>query len=87
MLAKAPKSAYRAKLDGDWEQLHAEIVSLGSVAACEAWWTNLLLDRDLPAGWQAELWEALEARRAEIAAERAMRAMDAAYRNAVDGEP
>lgn len=61
------KSAHKARKDGDWETLKAEIAACQSVFELKAW-GNTSRERvhQLPDSWQAHLREAYELRMGEI---------------------
>jgi len=78
VIVSQPKSAYRAKIDGDWHAHAAEIAQLGSLLALADWQKDFILRRarGLPEGWAALILEACDDRRAELSASAALHEMD-----------
>lgn len=75
----APKTAYRAKEDGTWSGIAADIRSLPDQEAVEAWRYEFTVrgHRNLPSYWQEAIADLLSDRSAEL-----MNAgMDAEYRD------
>lgn len=73
-----PRSAYRAKIDGDWDRLRQEVLAIGSEPQLDAFWADFLVRRarDLPPDWTESLRDFCDDRRDEIRAEARERAMD-----------
>jgi hypothetical protein len=79
-----PKTAYAARTDGDWTALKEEIAQ---VPDPDAWWQDFILSgrlRDLPTGWQEQVSDALNERRAELLVIRQSKSLDAGFRRAME---
>jgi hypothetical protein len=61
------KSAHKARKDGDWERLLAEMNLIETEEGLRKWWTaNMSTIMDLPDNWKKHLREAKEAKKIEL---------------------
>lgn len=77
----APKTAYRAKQDGTWDDLAHEIQALADMEAVDAWEGDFVTRRyrTLPENWQETILEAIGDRRTGLLND----AFDNAFRDTV----
>ena len=77
MIVCEPKSAYRARLDGDWEAIKRELADLSSIEALNEWEADFFNGRARVSPWWLLVAELANDRRAELELAEAEAAMDA----------